>query len=276
MSFFYICDTDLALETSKPLALKVLSSNGFNVTPQIDIVTTNLKSSKKNFKYKNFFNSGYGGIVFKIDIIVGKDEETNKSFSNTEYDIYESDVLNWLHYWYVNMLPVYVVTDAIDVPNGQYIITDNDTRKQTYKKHTIWSLEFTTYNPLNTVKWTAKNSAIEKVIKKYNDSKKKTTTKTTTKTSTKASSKSTVKSKLSKCKLSNLKYTGKKVTNITCVKYLQEILYKAGYLTKKQIDGWYGDKTLNAVKKWQKKYKTKYKLKVTGKMDSATLKAMCK
>lgn len=272
MSFFYICDNDLALQTSKPLKLNVIRSAGVNVTPNMDITKTKLKGNKKNWKYINFFNDGNSGITFSIEIIVHKNEETNKSFMNTEYDIYESDVLNWLNYWYVNMLPVYIVTDAIDVPNGQYIISDNGSRKQDYNDHTVWALEFMTFNTLNTVKWVAKNTAIQNVIKKYNANK----TKTTAKTTVKASSKSTVKTKLSKCKLANLKYTGNKVTNVACVKYLQEILYKAGYLTKKQIDGWYGPKTLNAVKKWQQKYKTKYKLKVTGKMDSATLKAMCK
>ena len=275
MSFFYLTEAEIASEFNEPIVLRVIQDSGIKVTPQIDIVTTNLKHYKNNVKYKNFFNNGNAGIVFNIDIIEHRHNNTiSTSFIDEPiYNITESETLNWVNYWYANMIPLYVVTDAIDIPNGVYLITDNSSRKQEFKDYTVWSLEFTTFTGLSTKKYVNNNSKILDVIQKYKDSKKKTTS---TNKNKKASSNSTVKTKLSKCKLTQLKYTGKKQTNVQCVKYLQEILYKSGYLTKKQIDGWYGNKTLNAVKKWQKKYKTKYKLKVTGKMDSATLKAMCK
>ena len=60
---------------------------------------------------------------------------------------------------------------------------------------------------------------------------------------------------------------------------MQAILYKKGCLeTKSQIDGWYGKVTCKAVRKFQTKYKKKYKLKVTSgtKIDKATFNAMCK
>ena len=41
-----------------------------------------------------------------------------------------------------------------------------------------------------------------------------------------------------------------------------------------KIDGWYGSMTVSAVKKFQKKYAKKYKLKKTGKVDKATFKAL--
>ena len=53
---------------------------------------------------------------------------------------------------------------------------------------------------------------------------------------------------------------------------MQEILYKEGFLTKKQIDGWFGPKTKNALKKYQKKHK----LKQTGTVNTATFKKLCK
>ena len=50
---------------------------------------------------------------------------------------------------------------------------------------------------------------------------------------------------------------------------MQKLLKKRGFYTG-VIDGWYGPLTVNAVKKFQKKYKTKYGLKVTGKVDTKT------
>ena len=98
----------------------------------------------------------------------------------------------------------------------------------------------------------------------------------------KAKAKSTAKTKLTaqtnlkkKCKASNLKYSKEKKV-VTCVKYMQQILNKLGiYNTKKyKIDGWYGNATKTAVKSFQKKYHTKYKLKQTGNVDNATFKAL--
>ena len=56
------------------------------------------------------------------------------------------------------MTPLYIVSEAIDVPNGTYIISNNPTRKQDFKQHTVWTLEFTTFNPLNLYKWGASQS----------------------------------------------------------------------------------------------------------------------
>ena len=99
--------------------------------------------------------------------------------------------------------------------------------------------------------------------------------------------------KLKKCKVSQLKYTKTKKV-VACVKTLQQYLNKK-LGTKLTIDGWYGDSTLKAVKKFQTEYnKTKkainvksgdkitsnsknltYKLNTNGKMDKETLNAMC-
>ena len=271
MSFFYICDTEIAQNTSKAIALKVIRSRGIEVEPDLNIGVTDLLSTGLTIN-KNFYNRGYGGITFTISVIFQIDEKTNLADKlNTKHKSYhKGTVLKWIDYHIKHMTPLYVVTSAIDIPNNLYIITDNSRRIQTYKGHTVWELEFTSFTGLNTVKFSKSTKALDKVIKKYKKSKSKSTKKTT-------SSKSTKKSKLAACKVSQLKYTGKKVTKVKCVSYLQEILYKKhGYLTKRQVDGWYGPKTMNAVKKYQKKYKKKYKLKVTGKVDKTTLAALCK
>lgn len=269
MSFFYICSPKIAEQTNQAIPLKVIQSRGIEVTPDINIEVTDLISDKKDKIYKNFYNRGSGGITFTIQVIIEKTQSQSNVYATSEYYPNDMKVLNWLDYYIRNMAPVYIVTDAIDIKNGTYIITKNSKRTQSYKNYTVWDLEFTSFIGVNSVKFNAVNNAIKTVIKK---SKKKSSTAKKTKSST-----TTKKSKLSKCKVSQLKYSGKKVTNVKCVKYLQEVLYKKyGLLTKKQVDGWYGPKTMNAVKKFQKKYKKKYKLKVTGKIDKTTLKALCK
>lgn len=265
MSFFSICNESSAKKNSKGIPLRVIRDRGIEVTPQIDIGVTDLLSDKKNTVFKNFYNRGYGGITFTIEVIFKKTD--NKSSISLQSNYYPKDyrVLNWVDYYIKNMIPVYVVTEAIDIKNGLYIITDNSRRTQTYKDYTVWSLEFTTFTGLNSVKFTKSTKALSTVIKKYKRSNTKTSSK-------KKTSKTAKKSKLAKCKTSQLKYTGNKVTNVKCVKYMQEVLYKKyGLLTKRQVDGWYGPKTKNAIKKFQKKKK----LKQTGTVNSKTLKALC-
>ena len=163
------------------------------------------------------------------------------------------------------MTPLYVVTEAIDIKNDRYIISKNSDRKQTYRDNTVWSLEFIQFKGINITKFKNDNSYVNKAKKNYAKAKKKA------KVSKKSKANSTNKNKLKKCKLSNLKY-GLKKSN--CVKYMQKVLKKKGYLTKKQVDGYFGPVTKTALKKFQKKYKKKYKLKETGKVDKATLKAL--
>ena len=263
MSFFSVIDARAIGLGAKPISLKVIQQNGVDVTPDLDIVVNRLN---KGDKY--FLNNGYGGITFKIDVIIHKNETTGNTVSivrkNWKYG--NGKVLDYLQDWMSNMTPVYVVTEAIDIPNGRYIITKNSSRKQSFREYTVWTLEFTEFKGLNIVKFKNNNKYINKAKKNYAKAKAKAKKK-----SKKAKANNTNKNKLKKCKVSNLKY-GVKKSN--CVKYMQKVLYKKGYLTKKQIDGWFGPKTKNALKKFQKKYKKKYKLKVTGKVDKSTLKAL--
>lgn len=252
-----------------PLSLKVVQNSGIDTTPDFHINVTNLNKKNDGKLFKDFYNGGYGGIGFKIDVIIGKDERWNGYLYNNakmDWDVKNPLVTEILHSWIKNIVPLYVVTDAIDIPNGNYIITENSSRKQDYHDYTVWNLEFTEYNALNLASYKNNNSTVQKAIKRtVNAQKKKKTTK----------SASANNSKLGKCNLNTLKYSKTKKV-VTCVKYMQNVLYKKGFLTKAQVDGWFGNVTVNALKKFQKKYQKAYKLSVNGKIDKNTLNALCK
>jgi hypothetical protein len=257
---------------NNPLRLRVIRNSGVRVTPSDNIKISDLKKGKKNIIYKNFLNAGDGGITFGIRVIIHKkDKWAEKLYDKKtkKYVVNNPKVTTILKKFYAEMIVLNIVTDFIDVPNGNYIISKNPQRVQSTENYTEWELEFTTYRAVNTVKYTNNNSAVKKAIAKTKKANKKSTSKKTTKSS------SSKNKKLANCKLSQIKYSKKQKT-VKCVKYMQTVLYKKGYLTKRQIDGWYGPKTKNAVKRFQKKYKKTYNLKITGKIDAKTKNAMCK
>lgn len=257
-----------------PLKLRVIQNDGVQVTPFENVKVSDLKKGKDNKLYKHFLNTGDAGITFKIKIIIGRNDVWHIGLKDKtgKYILDTPNVTTILKKFYNEMTVLNIVTDFIDIPNGNYIITKNPARTQSHENYTVWELEFTTYRAINNVKYANNNSAVTNAIAKAKKANAKKTSKSNTKTTKSASSKN---SKLAKCSLNQLKYSKKKKV-ITCVKYMQNVLYKKGYLSKKQVDGWYGDKTLAAVKKFQKKYQKKYNLKVTGKIDKNTLNAMCK
>lgn len=277
---------NVRVDETVQIPLRVIRSDGFEITPDYNITVSDLNRGSDGFLYKKFYNRGSGGLKFKIKVLIKKNEtwfsplykEFKKASSN------EHDLINVLQDLIETMTPVKVVTDAIDIPNGNYIITDNPSRTQTYDNVTEWELEFTTYVPLVEVKYKNDNTVVKKAIKsakaKKVASKKK-----------KSKSKKTLKAKFSKCKRKTLVYSKKKKV-VTCVKYLQKILKKQSCYTG-VIDGWYGPLTVKAVKKFQKKYtkahtyvneigstgrigqgKVSIKLKATGKVDKSTFKAL--
>lgn len=289
---------------TKPMKLRVISDDGVNVTEDFDINITDLHNGSSTKKYKQFYSNGYGGITFKTNVLIKKKDgwdsklttqkvaikktkkKTTKKYVGKKVE-HKHRTITWLNYLYKNIKPVYVVTNALDVPNGLYLISKIPSKKQDYKDSTIWELEFTTYRQFNMPMYKNNNKSIKDVIKIANKSKKN----------------SAINVKLSKCKLKNLKYSKTKKTT-KCTKLLQTVLYKKGFLKKNQIDGWYGKVTLAAVKKFQKnhnkkmgnvmkdinalyskiakkgkhkatKQKTKQILPVNGKVDKATLKILC-
>lgn len=159
---------------------------------------------------------------------------------------------------------LYVTTRAIGINSKDlWVITENKTRKQNYDDgYVIWELTFTKYVEYNWAKFYTQNKGVQESIKNYKS---------------KAKSKTASKNKLKKCKISQLKYSKQKKTN-KCVKYMQKLLYKKGFLKGKKkdvCDGWFGKDTVTALKNFQKKYKKKFKLKTNGKVDKNTFKALC-
>ena len=259
MNYFKILAKNLVVnnDVSNAINLHVISDNGFNVKPDLNINITDLnRDVKTGLLYKHFFNNGSTGITFEIEVIIGRDELWNNV-----------KVTKQLSDWINNMKPIWVVTDAIDIPNDTYIIIGNDSRKQVYDTHTVWKLKFITYTPLVTYKYKNTNTNVLKALKKFETARLH----------------STPSWKLSQCKTKKLKY---KLKN-KCVGYLNTVLSSKGYLSKKKYkamikngkDTTFTKDTKNAVKKFQKAYnkkKPKKKLKVTGKVNAATLKALCK
>lgn len=251
------------------LSLKVMQGD-VNVTPDANIVSTELnRGAKGNILYKHFLNKGDGGITVKVSVVIHKDETYN--------DFLVTDVINSI---LLAGAVVNIVTDAIDVPDGRYIILKNPSRKQSHANYTIWELDFMTYHGITSVVYKNDNAKVKTALanaKKANDKakakaaaakKKQTTAKKTTKSST------SYKTKFKKCKYSTLKYSKKKKV-VECVKYLQQILKKNKYYTG-AVDGWYGSMTVTAVQKFQKKYKKKYGLPTNGKINKKTFDALCK
>lgn len=262
-------DVEQIITDQISMPLRVTRSGGFEVTPDYNIVVTDLNWGSDGVAYKKFYNKGYGGISFKINILLKENDTWVSSFyqSYKGAETNEFNVLTVLKEIIRSMTPVKVVTDAIDIPDYNYIITKNPSRKQSNDNTTIWELEFTTYYPINQVAYANDNTRVKKAIasaKAKNVAKKATTSKKASTTST----------KFSKCKLSVLVYSKKKKT-YDCVKQMQAILKNKGYYTGKK-DGWFGPLTTTAVKKFQKAYKKKYSLKVTGKVDKKTFNALQK
>ena len=152
---------------------------------------------------------------------------------------------------YKNKTGVLTSNSHLDL-KGNYLITGFDVVEDTGNNFTI-SWEFTEVIPFNVTKQTFRvwGSAPK-------NKKKKTKTKTSGNKINKQS-----KKLLKSCGVLKPSTKASK-----CVKYLQKFLQSLGYYKKYKIDGIYGSKTQNAIKKLQKKCK----LKQTGKWDKTTVK----
>ena len=262
MEVFEVDLFDSYYERGSPMAglpLRIVQSTGVTVEKDFNVKVTDLNSDADNHRFKQFTNSGDGGVTFKVDVAIGEADEYGYLVSE-EVGVFGMPVTSWLERWFVNMIPVYVVSGAIDVPNGVYLITKNQSRKQTLDKFTVWSLEFSSYSALELHEWTASQSVI-----------KATTPASSSSTTNNSSSKA---KQLKDCTASNIVYsTTEKKTE--CNKLMQEKLYKLGFLRADQVDGWYGPVTMEAVKKFQKWYNSKgHNLLVDGDCGAVTLKAL--
>ena len=280
-------------ENTKPIPLRVMRDGGVEFNPDLNITVNDLNNGKKRF-----INANGKGDKFKINIIIyEKDtfpvtrEFTDKSWQTiTDRDDYEDisedlegqyhatlikqvKLLEALDYWIRNMAVFIVTTRAVDIPNGQYVITENGSRKQTHDGATIWELEFTRYTGANTLTIKYSTNYADKAAAKYKKQKAAKAKKSKSKKKTQTS----VQKKLAKCKICKIQYTKNKNNTCICTYYMQyELKRQKFYPANAAIDGWYGSKTLEAVKKFQNKYKKKFNLTANGKADSKTIKAICK
>lgn len=300
--FLTICPRDEVYMNynMSPVKLRIIKDPGVDMVPDFDIVVNDLASGRKHFQN----NSGKGD-TFKVDVLVGADDKvmSRKDFTDwswqdalDDYDTILSihsvgikgaggtssaslakhfPLVEVLDYWIRSLTPLNVVSNAIDIANGLYIVTGNSSRKQTYDKFSVWELEFMKYESISsTVLFKSSTKVADSAIKKYNNAKKKKAA--TAKAKAEAKKKTTAKYKLQhSCKASNLKYSKEKKV-VTCVKYMQKILINKKCLVNSSSnrDGWYGPVTKAAVKAFQKKYASKYSLKQTGNVDANTFKAL--
>lgn len=116
------------------IPLKVILSNGFTVTPGIDIKETDmLKQSSSGNAPVFYFNSGNHGVEFEISCVMK---------ASYRYDDYT--VMDYIDSRHKYLTPVTVVTDALDVPNNKYIV---QVKNKTQKQHdfSTWKLKFHEY-----------------------------------------------------------------------------------------------------------------------------------
>ena len=99
------------------LPLRIIYSSGVSVDKDFKVTVTDLNTDKDNLKYKQFTNTGDGGITFKVDVII-KEGQTWGYGVETGADYIRKGatypkmmkVTEWLDYWYTNMRPVYIVS----------------------------------------------------------------------------------------------------------------------------------------------------------------------
>lgn len=135
-------NTDSSSSTKNPrnyfevdgIQLMVIMSNGFTVTPGIDIKETDmLKQTSSGNAPVFYFNQGNHGVEFEISCIMKE---------SYRYDDYT--VMDYIDSRHKYLVPVTVVTDALDVPNNKYIV---QVKSKTQKNHeySIWKLKFHEY-----------------------------------------------------------------------------------------------------------------------------------
>ena len=116
------------------MALRVIMDDGFDTDMGTTIKETQLLQDNRTLNAPTFFfNKGNHGIEFEISIVMKE-----KYYSNN------MPVADSLNQWSKWMIPVSVVTDAMDVPNGKYLMSIKG-KKQTDKFKSIWKLRFKEY-----------------------------------------------------------------------------------------------------------------------------------
>lgn len=116
------------------MPVHVLTSNGFNVTPGIDIKETELlPDTRTNNAPTFYFSSGNHGVEFEVSVVI----------KETYY--FKTELVSWwLNKFHKEQTPVNIVTNAFDIPNDKYLLQVKN-KKQTSKKLSIWKIRFKQY-----------------------------------------------------------------------------------------------------------------------------------
>lgn len=146
------------------LALKVLKNSGFDVTSGSNIKETTLLYDDQELNAPTFyFNNGYNGIEFEVSVVIKE---------NYYYD--GRPFMEYLNQWDKWNTVVSVVTSAMDVPNGKYVMRIKN-KSQTIESRSIWKLRFKQFyeNSLSfesMYSYKGKSlSAVDSVLSKYSN-----------------------------------------------------------------------------------------------------------
>ena len=116
------------------MPLRVIMNQGFDTKMGTTIKETELLQDNRTLNAPTFFfNKGNHGVEFEISVVIKE-----------KYYFNNMPVADSLNQWSKWMVPVSVVTDAMDVPNGKYIMSIKG-KKQTDKYKSIWKLRFKQY-----------------------------------------------------------------------------------------------------------------------------------
>ena len=251
------------------IPLRIVYGDGVEFTPDFEMKVTDLNNGEKAFA-----NLSGKGDRFRVKVLVNKDD---KVFAQQVYtgDAIRVDkngvtdvsgnllrkkyikVSEALDYW-IRDGETFMVTgdgDVVDVPDGNYVVTSNSSRKQSARGGwSVWYLEFIKDVPPTDYYFDNDETYVNRAKKIYEKKKAKKNK------SSKASQSESNIAKLKKCKVgkgSEIKKTKtKKVTE--CVKLMQWVLKKKGYYDKK-VSGWFDEYTFKCVKKFQTEYNKKKK-----------------
>ena len=288
------------------IPLRVVKADGVEYSPNIKFTGTDLNNGNRLFHNNSgnadsfkvtvmlSINDTFSGQSYRTIIRNGVKTEGYVPFEREVYYWYNEDsthelegyvsTMQVLDYFIRQGEPFYIHTRAIGIPNDVlWLCTKQDKRKQTNdvffnreklkEGYVLWDLTFTKYKQLVSSFFRNDDTLVNKAIQQYNKKKEeKANAKKTT-----AKAKTTDRQKLAKCDYKKLVYSKKKKTT-NCIKLMQSVLYTEGCLKGKkaeQLDGWYGDKTKQAVKAYQKKYAKRDSLKQTGKVDKKTFNSLC-
>ena len=277
------------------IPLRIIKDDGIEYTPHISFSGVNLDNGAK-FIHNNSGKADSFSITVLLnanDTVRGEYEEEEPMQYGMNMGMYgwygggrrihtkEFNVIELLDYYIRKGEPFYVTTKAVGInSNDLWLITSNSSRYQaTTEGYVEWKLSFTKKVSYTQASFKNDNAGVTQAYKNYQKrlAKNKAAAKKAAKKKALAKLKSTPQWKLEhNCKYKELVYSKTKKTN-ACVKVMQTILVNQGCFNpnkKSQIDGWYGKQTVDAVKRFQKKYAKKFNLKKTGKVDKATYKVL--